>query len=465
MVRTTATTTANSSQARPFAALALAVAAISLLAPADGVAQRRLERGLDLALGFGESDNIMRTEPSSGHGSFQALGMSVDLRTERPRFTGAFVGDAQFRQYDEPVVDGQDDDNETYGYLDGLAVFAAVPERFDWQFALASGQVRTDPFAASAVDNRERVSVVSTGPTLNVPLGDRTSLNLTGLLAERSFENSSYLDNDLTQAGIALDRALSTVSTLGLEISSAEVEFQLEEDSYTFDTAYIVYRKTFASGGVELRVGAGEVDMIDSADSESSGVGSINWYRGVGTRSSVGFWFSRDLTDPSGVFTTGGIPGLADLTGDPTGVEGSVDLGDLRLQEVILTLGPMERDGLGVTFGVDGEQTRFTLAGGAFEEDFLSSDDTDNDSQFIEVGVRRVLSQRWDGEIRARRLDQEFVTYDSESKETWATFTIGRRFADRGRVDLTAQHIDRGGDLDPSDETSYVVAFWYGVVR
>jgi hypothetical protein len=179
----------------------------------------------------------------------------------------------------------------------------------------------------------------------------------------------------------------------------------------------------------------------------------------------LGFWISRELTDPSGVFTTGGIPGLADLTGDADGVGDSVDIGDLRLQEVILTLGPMERDTVGVSFGVDGEQTSFTFAAGAWEEDFLTSDDTDNDSQFIELGFRRVLSARWDAQVRARRLDQEFVTFGSESEETWTTFTIGRRFADRGRVDLTAQHIDRAGELNPSDEISYVVSFWYGVIR
>src|SRR5690606_4542559 len=110
-----------------------------------------------------------------------------------------------------------------------------------------------------------------------------------------------------------------------------------------------------------------------------------SWSREIGARSSLSLWASRELTDPGELFRTGGIPGLVG-GGGPSAPLTDIDVGDIRVDDVVLSSQPMKRTSAGVSVGVSGQKSTFLLTAGAADDEFQGQsagfDGFDNDSRF-----------------------------------------------------------------------------------
>jgi hypothetical protein len=410
----------------------------------------------------GHSDNITRVETNTTRASYEALGLLFDLAADRRRFDGALRGDIELRRYSAPVLD-DGDDTESVGSVDARSIFGIVPERLSWDVGLHTGQLRTDPLAALTPENRERVTVVSTGPRIDVPLGGRTILRFAATAADRAFAESSSFDNDARSVDLHVVRAVTSISTVALEWSGSEVDFDSRVD-YEFDATSIVYRKSLASGAVMARLGVGSVDSV-LFDSGSTTLYGLRWDRALGSRTELSTWVARDLTDPSVQFVNGNVPGLVDVLRDTSVGGGSVEIDDVRLSELVLADSPAERTAVGLSVMVAWDRGRARLALGETDEKFFGGAIVSNDTRFFEIFVSRSLSQRWDLEGWLRATTQDFADLRAESDERFMGFSLARRLAERARLGIGFQRNSRTVDVDPSDENNYFVDFRYDLAR
>jgi hypothetical protein len=426
------------------------------------LAQPPNDNSFEIRAVAGHSDNITRVETDTTRASYTALGLLFDVAGDRERFDGALRGDVELRRYSESVLD-DGDDTESVGSIDGRAILGIAPGRVSWDLGLHTGQVRTDPLAALTPENRERVTVVSTGPRIDVPLGGRTVLGLAATVADRSFAESPSFDNDARSADLHIVRALTSISSVALEWSGSEVDFDSRVD-YEFDATSIVYRKSFASGAVMARVGVGRVESV-LFDSGSTALYGLRWDRSLGSRTELSMWALRDLTDPSTQFVNGNVPGLVDVLRDSSVGGGSIEIDDVRLSELVLSDAPAERSAAGLSVGVAGDRGRARLAFGETDEEFFGGASVSNDTRFVEVVVSRNLSQKWDLAAWLRATTQDFADLRAETDERFAGFSLARRLAERARLGIGFQRNSRTVAVDPSDENNYFVDFRYDLAQ
>ncbi len=437
-------------------------AVIAVMFAASAVAQDEtgFSSSVSADLGFGRTDNITRAEVDPIESDFQILGFTFDMRSERRRFFGALEGDVEVRNYSEGEVLG-DDADEILGSLDGTATFAIVPDRVDWDFGMNSGQARSNPLDAIGPANREQVTILSTGPTVSFPLGGRSQFTFGSTYTDRDYETSGNLDSSSTDFVLAYQRAMSTVTDLGLEFSQSKIDYDLDVPGYDFQSLYVTYQKQFATGGIEVRVGSGRVET--GGTEESTPVFRFVWDRQVGSRSGLNFWASRELTDPGVVFQGGGRPGLG-IGG--AGSSGLVNINNKRLQDVALGNDPLKRSSYGLAFDIDGARSDFFVSVGMSEDEIEGTDNLlANDGSFVQMSLGRDFNTRWRGDLGVWWRDQQFQNANRDSEDTSQTLSLTRRLGPRAGFSLAYQRNRRESDTDPSEEVVYVATLEFQLLR
>lgn len=423
------------------------------------------EAYLEVSAGYGQSDNLGREVMEGVRSAFHWLGVAVDLGAERPRFSGSLAGDLQLREYGESELLMLADDNELLGSLDGYVAISVFPDVFTWSISANTGQTRSNPFEAASPLNREQVNVWSTGPRLDLPVGQRTVLRIDGQRRERSYEESDRLDSTSEQVDLGLRRVLSNVSTASVYFSRNTVSYETGVD-YAFESAYVAYERSFSSGGVELQIGVNDVSGRQ-IDVGTTPFASLRWDRGIGRRSSLSLWATRELTDPGELFRTGGVPG-AD-TVETERVLNDLDLGDARLDGVVLSQDPIKRTAVGLALSVQRERSSFSISLGATEEDYqggltvgVGNESLDNDSILAQFTADRRFARRWRGSFSIWAVDRSFDQDGRSNRDSTSRLSARRTLTNHGAVELLLQRNRRSGDIDPSDENLYAVSMSYG---
>jgi hypothetical protein len=438
---------------------ALALTSGPSLAQEQQAAQEEVQHALEVRVVTGQSDNVNRDAADPLRASYDAAGLAFDISSDRQRFAGLLGGDVEQRRYSTPVVSADGDEDETVGSVDGSAQFRIVPERFDWNLALSSGQIRSDPLAAATPDNRERITIFTMGPAIQVPVAERTMLGFAASVADRRFEDTPGFDNDAVDATIEVLRTINTRSTASLEFNSSEVDYDGVVD-YDFKSVFLTYRTEFASGGMNARLGSGKVSS-SGFDSGSTPLYAVRWERAVATRSRMAVWAARELTDPGEQFAGGTVPALVETMRDFSSEPVAID--DIRLQEVVLADSPLDRESVGVSFAVTRPRSQFQVAVGSAEEEFITSPESSNDTRFGEITYGRDIGRRWRGDLWLRDLRQQFNAGESDEQIVGAS--ARRLFSERAALVAGFSRTSRDSEPEPSDENLYFVGFSYQLIR
>lgn len=423
------------------------------------------ERELAVRVGYGRSDNLGQTgDDEAVAASYTLAGTSVGLTHERARLRGQVAADFEYRRYSEAFeLEGgaESDDDELFGALWGDLAVEIVPETFAWRFEQTIGQVRRNPFRPTGPGNRERVSVFSTGPVVDLPLGDRTELRLVGRIDERRFEDRGALDsrNTFLSAGVA--RLLRPTVQVGVDVSQDKVDFDADRGGYKFENASVWYGKELVDGRAGVRVGEGKVTVL--GESTSTELVNVFWERDIAARSSFDISVSRELTDAGRLFKLfgtvegfGGIGGIGGITGDVTGV------GSQRLAEVIASDSPAERTTLGLGYDIEGRRTNFSVRARAWRDRFEGDAEVDNDGTDANMTVRRGFGRYWQGEVQLRRSQRDFVTGVQEDDDRRVRLAAMRSVGVRGTVQFATERRSRGGDNTLEyDENLYTATFGF----
>ena len=244
-------------------------------------------------VGLGKTDNLNRDneELESDIGKL-ALGFAG--RTDRRWLRTALAGDIEYRKYSARSL-SDDEDNDVLGSVDGELEMHALPDRVQWNFGVSYGQVRIDPLGAVGPSNRQYTTALSTGPEINLPLGERTLLRVGGMVSEERYEVTKELVGRSTSVRLALERQIDPVTQLALVAEDSETEYDLDGQIYNIDTLALEYQRELASGEAFASIGRGRVSVDD--DSEPVTVARLVWKRNVGVRSQFEICYGREIAD------------------------------------------------------------------------------------------------------------------------------------------------------------------------
>src|SRR5690606_2029747 len=160
-------------------------------------------------------------------GTYDSLGVLLNLARERNRLQAGLAADVEFRQYSTEGVE-----DERVGVVDAFADIDIVRERFFWSFRENLSQAQTDPFVAIGPQNRETISVFATGPRIELPLGRRTRLDLATTLSRRTYDVSKLLESDSVRHELGVYRNISPIATVGLVADRNEIEYDADLPGY-----------------------------------------------------------------------------------------------------------------------------------------------------------------------------------------------------------------------------------------
>lgn len=202
------------------------------------------------------SDNPARTATGQ---SATALDGLVGVRVAH-QSSELFV-DADLSAIERTYVEGNYP-NETIpnGYLNLLA--GPAGGLFTWALADNFGQIAGEPFAALVVGDRQNVNILSTGPTLRLPLDSQDHLNVALRYGLDTFGDSS-LDDQSYKGEAEFAHDLGSASQVGVMYTYQRVVFR----DAAFNSADLseAYAKYALAGARTYIVVEGGVDQLTQA--------------------------------------------------------------------------------------------------------------------------------------------------------------------------------------------------------
>jgi len=398
-----------------------------------------IEQGFALWAGVGWSDNIRR-EANAEHGNYQALGTIIGWSRERERLSAGFVTDIQYRQYSL-----DDLDNEVIGSLDAFAEFGLIPERFTWNFFDSYGQGRTDPFAAAGPLNRQNINVFSTGPTIALPLGRRTELEVSGLFRDYRHEETEQFNSQTTSFDLGLFRQTSPVTRLGLVGDSQDIDYSEIGTKYTIRGAALHYERLLATGEFVVEVGRNE--LVLENETSSGPRASVSWRRAIGNRSSFEVLAGKEYTDAGAFFAF-------------TATESNVaDRSDL-----VLTPSPLEQQRLELSYEFSTPKTGITIGVAVSDEKFTTDSTLDNRSTTLLFEFSRLMSTRTNVTFTAQDVERDFYDSAGDAGDRFFALALDYRLSRQFSLVAGVGAYDRRG-AEYFDETRYELRLRYEPLR
>lgn len=411
----------------------------SFAQPGDEPEEERVPPAIWIA--HGESDNIGRSSAQIS-GAYDAVGVVVDIGRERERFSGGLFTDLQFRQYA-----GDDLEDEEVGTVAAFADLVLVPRRLSWIVTESFGQGATDPFAAVGPANRENINVFASGPRLDFPFGERSSLSLSGTYTDRRHEETRLLDSRSDAYEVGLFRQTSSATRLGIVADHSEIDYDDGLLSYTIRGAVLRYEKELASGDVLAELGQNELAVGGLEDRGPRAL--LAWTRGLGSRSRFSVTASQDFTDSGALFAFRDVPPLV------TGSAGT---------NVILTPSPLENRRVELRYEIASSNTSIEFGIAAGEEDYQQAAFLNSETAMVHLAVQRTLTDRMSLTLLAQDIQRDFGDLAREDGDRVVLLSLVRRLGLRLFVQVDVGTYARDGTL-VFDEQRYELRLRYQPAR
>ena len=386
------------------------------------------------------SDNIGRAEFGVADGSYDSLGLLLNLGHTSRRLDASVDSDLERRSYSIDAIH-----DETVGALDAVALVDLVVDRFRWMFSEEYGQGSADPFVATRPGNRESLNVVSTGPRVDIPVAERTMLALTGDYSERRYDVAIDADSNLTEYELGLLRQIRRSTQVGLIANNSHTDYtEVDAPSYEIDSLAFRYFKTLATGTVTADVGTNEISS--SGGSRKKPLVNFAWTRDLTGRSELGVVAARQFTD------SGGLLALGDDS-----IDGS---------PILAAPSPVEEQRLTVSYLLTMERTVVSGSVGASEYRYFGDTVLDNDANEIQLAYTRTVSPQLAFGVNYNKVFRDFndpATFEPHDEDAtlsaWLSKSLGRNFG----VAFGVSEYVRSGPQS-FDERRYEVRFLYSPI-
>lgn len=395
------------------------------------------QRPFAVWLAHAESDNVARADGGGrARGSYDGLGTQLDLEHARPRLRAGVVGSLEFRHYAENVSE-----DERVGNLATFLDASLVPERLSWTVEDSYVQGRSDPFGADTPENRENINVFSTGPELDLPVGERTFVNLGANYGTRTYTTSNFLDSDVQTYEAGLFRRTRPRTLVGVSADKTEIDYETTSAGYDIESVRLSYARTLASGSVNAALGDNTLILPDRETSEP--LLELSWVREITARSRVTISGNSGYTDAGRLF---------ELRPDQVAID------------VLLTSDATNRRRVSLRYELELGRTSLALGASGLRDEFAQDAAFDSDGREVTLDITRQVARLTTIGFDYHTVRRQFTRIGTDNTDAFMRLWLSRRFSQQVSLDAHLQKSRRDG-VDGYDETLYQFTLTYAPVR
>ncbi|MGQ0428420.1 MAG: hypothetical protein ACT4UQ_00565 [Gammaproteobacteria bacterium] len=402
------------------------------------------ERTFSVSAGATRSDNIARASANEVSDTIAEAGLQLGLRREGRLDTDVAVNLRYLSYLDDTF------DDELVGGLSGRLSFAFVPDRFMWVLEDEFGQSFIDARDIETAANRQNLNVFSTGPTLVLPLGERTELSVSGRWTDVNYEESD-LDSERVVGMLALSRAMSDTSTLSLNASTQRVEFDESPPNSNYDlhSAWLGYQARGAR--TTLSVSGGMTSLHDFGTSSDGPLFDLAVTRELGSRSSLFLSIGTRFYDAADSMVR--ERGFQDIV---TGNE-----------DVVPARDPFQQDYATIAWTLAGARTTLELSAEWRDEEREVDVTFDRESLGFGFELSRRIGPRTNLSLFGRHTGDDFSVSGVDFDEWSAGLGLDRELSATIALGLRAERFDGNGDTSAGvgtrdyAENRYTLRFTY----
>ena len=386
------------------------------------------EYEVSVEAGVSATDNIGRTADTVSDPAIDEQiyvpALNFMFLNESQRWDADFQGKIQ-----RNIYENQSFDDETLSTVLGSASVYIIKRRLDWQFTVNHGQQLINPFEPVRPDNREHVTVLSTGPQFNIPVGVRTYITGGGTYTDISYELRPF-DNGRASGRLGLMRDISPEKSVSINIDANRIEYDLDFIIPPIDrqNLYLGYDIESARNQLGLKLGWNRVES-DGKDGDGILL-EMDW-----TREISALWSLR--VDLGSKYST---------DGDIFRLNQGLDNNRFNTQDVQNVPDPFRHDFIRLSYSYTTPRIRMTAGIRVDQETYENLSDLDREIGGLDFSIRREFTRKFHGSLFARFNKRNYGATNRSDDDTFFGATAGWNFARTASLNFRVERAERQTD-------------------
>jgi len=347
-----------------------------------------------LTTGVQYSDNIEHVAVDPRSEVIAEAGLNAQVATSREHFDGQLATNIEYVDYTRNTSPSQ-----LLGGIYGNGTYWLLPQRLSWVLQDNFGQTYIDARQVQTPQNRQNTNYLTTGPNVQLPLGERTNLLLQGRWSASSYAQTDA-DDHRESGAIGLEQQLSERSTFSLNGSYQHVQLQrVSGVDYAEEAAFAAFEISGSRTRMSAQAGVSELNGFGT--SSKAPLLTLSLSRSLSSHSTITFNAGTSFTDSAQVFARDQL-----LTGI-----------SLANQNAVITTDPYKSDYASLDWTIIGARTTIDL-GVNWSRDRHDVDTTFNRTmEGAKVYVTRRLTSVFGMSAGATWLRQSFAISDVRFSE------------------------------------------------
>jgi hypothetical protein len=267
--------------------------------------------GYEIQLGIIESDNIERLPTGGTDETIGVEELGFNWHEKRPWLDADIDADLGHLDYFPRTFADQ-----FIGNFLGQVKLNLAPDLLSWGFSDNFGQAPLQPLAPITPANQENINFFSTGPTLTLPLGQTSQLDVSGQYDRVNYQVSP-LDSTILSGGVGVQHQISPATTISLDARDDSVRFANDElnPDYTRQEAFARFDTKGSRTELDLDLGYSRLRLPGANDSIP--LVRVDVTRRVSANSTIGVELGHDYSDGADSFRLVQSVGGANLNTQP----------------------------------------------------------------------------------------------------------------------------------------------------
>jgi len=252
--------------------------------------------GYEIQVGAIESDNVERLPAGGTSATIGMEELTFDWHDRGPWLDADVDADVSHLDFFPRIYS-----DEFIGNVLGVVKVNVVPDLLSWNVNDNFGQAPLEPLAPITPANLENINYLSTGPSLTLPLGRATYLDVTGSYGRVNYQVSP-LDSTRLLGTIGLLHELSPGTELSINASDDNIRFANEQANPNYQRQDAFGRFDTKGGRTELGVDLGFSRLDMPGIRYQAPLARFDISRRVSPDSTIGMALGHDYSDAADGF-------------------------------------------------------------------------------------------------------------------------------------------------------------------
>jgi hypothetical protein len=326
--------------------------------------------GYEIQVGFVESDNIQRLPSGGTNDTIAVEELGFNWHDKRPWLDADIDADVGHLDYFPHAYS-----DEFIGNFLGRAEFKLAPQLLSWGIADNFGQAPLQPLAPITPDNRENINDFSTGPTLSVPLGQATQLDVTAQYGRVDYQHSP-LDSTRLTGAVSFLHELSPLSSISINARDESIRFANDQLNPDYDRQEAFARFDTKGSRTELGFDLGYGRLILPGARDGIPLARLDVSRRLTASSSIGVALGHDYSDGADSFR------LVQAVGGAT----------LNTQPIVEASAPFVGDYATLAWNFHRARTTLDLSASYFRDRYQTDSTLNNERTVVSALARRQVT-------------------------------------------------------------------------